>query len=481
MEKQYFYPLLLSLCLLGACHRPSALQTQVPFAMEDSFSATGSDPLPDKWWHSFDDPNLNSVIEQGLAGSFGVRVAWDRLRQAEQTAVIFGANLYPQVDYSASATRTYRDNDAGSRSYSTYVFGAGASYEVDLWDRVGSLHKAALLDAEAAYDDVTTAAVTLSAAIAQSWYRLAEARLQEQLVAGQLETNRQMLLIIQYQFRQGQVGAANVFRQEQLVEATQGQMILIQDDIALLQNELSVLIGRQPGQWWADKQLQLITLPELPAVGLPSELLLRRPDLRSSRKAIEAADFRVAAAVAEQYPRLDLFVLPDTSASKIRDLFQDWSVDLAADLSGPIFDAGFRKANAERTRAVLSEAVNRYGQDVLTAFREVEDALQQESYQRKYLDSLRQQLTLAQRTYERTRQSYLKGQLDYIRVLESLVSTQTLERQELSARRQLIEYRIELCRALAGGWQMSVPPREPLDAADSSTQDNSENGTEQTF
>lgn len=480
MDIKYIHLILIGLCLVPGCRTPSASHPTVPFVLEDAFSAEGEDPLPNKWWQSFEDPHLSAVIEQGLEGNFGIRVAWDRLRQAEQTALVAGAALYPQVDFAAAGTRTYQE-DAADTSYSRFIFGVGASYEVDLWNRIGSLHHAARLDAEAAYEDVATSAITLSAAIGQTWYRLAEAKLQERLVASQLEANEQMLTIIQFQFRQGQVGAANVFRQEQLVESTRGQMIVVQNSIALLQHELSVLLGRQPGPWWTDESIPLVLLPDLPAVGLPSELLRRRPDLRSAQKTIEAADFRVAAALAEQYPRLSLFAGPETTASKAGDLFDSWLLDLSANLAGPIFDAGLRKANAERTRAVLSEAVNLYGRDVLNALREVEDALQQEFYQRKYLESLRQQLTLAQRTYERTRQSYLKGQLDYIRVLESLVSTQTLERNELSARRQLIEYRIELCRSLAGGWQMPMPPREPVAAADTRTKDNSDHGTEQTL
>ena len=131
-------------------------------------------------------------------------------------------------------------------------------------------------------------------------------------------------------------------------------------------------------------------------------------------------------------------------------------------IAGPLLDAGLRKAEVERTRAVVSEQINTYGQAVLQAVREVEDAIQQEAYQRDYIASLSQQLALARQVYERTRYRYIGGQLDYLRVLESLVSPQSLERSELTARRVLVEHRIDLCRSLAGGWEMEPPEMAEL-------------------
>jgi NodT family efflux transporter outer membrane factor (OMF) lipoprotein len=448
--------------LLQGCRSVQRKEAVLPFALPETFSSGGQALIPDRWWLSFNDPGLNSVMEQGISDNFSIRTVWDRLRQAEQTAIIAGADLYPQVDYSGAAGREYSRTGGTGEYTNRFRLGIGAAYEVDLWGRVKSLQQAALMDAEAAYERVDAAAISLSAAIAQTWYRLGEAKLQEQLITSQLDANEKMLTIIRLQFRQGQIGAANVFRQEQLVEGTRGQIILVQNEIVLLQHQLSVLLGRQPKLWWADEPIPLTALPDLPDVGVPSQLLQRRPDLRLAQKVVLAADYRAGAAVAEQYPRFSLTAAPQTSAERIGDLFDDWYANLSVNVLGPLFDAGVRKANVERSRAVLSQAINQYGQDMLTAMKEVEDALSREFLQRQYLQSLHRQLHLAQRTYERTRESYLKGQLDYIRVLESQVSMQALERSELTARRQLIEYRIDLCRSLAGGWSMERPARAEL-------------------
>lgn len=430
-----------------------------PVELPEAYSESGTGLLTDKWWHSFEDAALDALIEKGLTSNFSIRSAWDRLRQAEQIALRAGTDLLPDVSYQGAGRRTRMDVDGQIAYSSDYSVGFAAGYEVDLWKRVRSVEQAAVLDARAAGEDVAAAAVTLSAAIAKVWYQLVEADLQERLIAGQVETNEQVLVIITMQFRQGQVGASNVFRQRQFVEATRGQLITAQERTVLLQHQLAILLGKVPGAWKTEPADALVALPALPDTGIPSELLQRRPDLRSAAETIASADRRVYAAVADQYPRISLSAGVETGSDRVGDLFDGWAASLAANIVGPFFDGGFRRAETERARAVLSERINTYAQRVLTAVGEVEDALQQEYYQRQLIANLQQQLKLAEQVYERTRESYIKVQLDYLRVLDALVSRQTLERNELTARRVLIERRIDLCRSIAGGWE--IPRPEP--------------------
>jgi outer membrane protein TolC len=258
-------------------------------------------------------------------------------------------------------------------------------------------------------------------------------------------------------FRQSKVGAEDVFRQRQLVESSEGQLILAQERVDVLQHGLSVLLGRAPGPWWAEQNIALIHVPDLPSTGLPSEVIQRRPDVRSAYKGIQAADQRMAVAVADRYPSISLTAGVDTTSDHIEDLFKDWSANLAANLVGPLYDAGQRKAEVDRQRAIVSQQINDYSQTVLEALREIEDALTQEHFQHSYVASIQQQLATSRQVLDRIRQNYLMGQLDYLRVLENLSSSQTLERNELTARRILIERRIDLCRAIAGTWDMERP------------------------
>jgi outer membrane protein TolC len=255
----------------------------------------------------------------------------------------------------------------------------------------------------------------------------------------------------------GKVWASDVFRQKQLVEASQGQLIQAEEQAKLLQHRLCVLVGRSPDQAWADQAMALIDLPPLPATGIPASMIQKRPDVASAFYAIRAADQRTAVAIANKYPAINLTGTLTTSESRVEALFDDWLASLAGSLAGPLFDAGLREAEAQRTRAVLSQAIHTYKQTVLESLKEVEDALVQETAQRAYIANLGMQLDLAKTAYDRIGQRYRYGQLDYLRVLESLESQQRLERSQLTAQRFLIDRRIDLCRALAGAWDMDRP------------------------
>lgn len=444
-------------CAVG-CRTRSRIQPAAPvIAMPESFSESGSVVLPEKWWQSLHDPVLNDLIEESLAGNFSLKTSWDRLVQAEQVAVKSGASLLPSVTYQASATRT-RQETGPVENYATSVSaGLVASYEVDLWNKVRSSRDAALSDVQAREQDLAAAAVTLSVSVAKTWYQLAENKLQVAVIESQLDRNQKVLELVESRVRLGMVGISDKYRQEQLVESSQGQLIQAQEQVKLLQNRLCVLVGRVPDQAWADDMLALVELPPLPVTGVPVKMIQKRPDVASAFHAIEAADHRTAVAIANKYPSLSLTGRLTTSDSRVEDLFDDWLASLAASLTGPLFDANLREAEAERTRAVLSQAIHTYKQALLVSIQEVEDALVQEAHQRDYLANLGIQLDLAEKTYDRTDQRFRKGQGDYLRVLDSLQLQQQLERSQLSAKRVLIDRRIDLCRALAGAWDMDRP------------------------
>jgi outer membrane protein TolC len=154
---------------------------------------------------------------------------------------------------------------------------------------------------------------------------------------------------------------------------------------------------------------------------------------------------------------VNLIASTTTAAENVGDLFTSWIASIAANLIAPLFDAGLRSAEVDRTQAVTSQRLHEYGQTILTALAEVEDALVQEREQRRFIDSLETQFTLAGQVVERIRQRYTLGAVDYLDVLDALLTYQTLQRNRLTARRQLIEFRIGLYRALAGGWTMATP------------------------
>jgi outer membrane protein TolC len=209
-------------------------------------------------------------------------------------------------------------------------------------------------------------------------------------------------------------------------------------------------------------------VPGLPATGLPAELLERRPDVRSAFLRLEASDSDVAAAVKDQYPRIDLAAAVSTTADSPSGLFSSWLGTIAGQITAPLFDGDRRKSEIERTVAVRRQRLAEYGQVVLFAFREVEDALALETYQVQRIRSLADQLALAVSTYRQLGSQYLNGAADFIDVLIALRQQQELERSLLTAQLDRVRFRIALYRALAGSF---ATPREVVAEAAAGDED----------
>lgn len=461
---------------VAACEMTTGADLRAPVAaIPADFSASGTAERPDRWWRSLDDPVLEELIAEALNDNLGIRSAWDRLVQAEATARKAGAALLPTVDgaLNMSGSRQKSTTSSGRQlveSESALTAALGTSYEVDLWGRIGSTRDAAELDARASAEDLKTAALTLSAEVARTWYQLVESQGQLDLLRGQLETSEQVLEVVTLRFRRGQVSASDVLQQRQQVEANRGDIVAVEAQIEVLRHTLAVLLGQAPTMLEVPRVNALVTLPPLPETGVPGDLLVRRPDLRRAYFQVLAADERTAAAIADRFPRLTLTADVSASGEVARDLFSNWLGTLAAGLTAPIFDGGSRAAEVERTRAVTSEALNDYGAAFLDSLAEVEDALAQEAAQRRVIESLERQLELSDQAFDRIRDAYISGGEDYLRVLDALLTQQSLERSHLEAQRRLIEYRIDLYRALAGGWEMERPAGAGLAAGPGATE-----------
>jgi NodT family efflux transporter outer membrane factor (OMF) lipoprotein len=422
----------LAALLLGGCLSERA-EVSPPVELPASFSVDGNAPLKEQWWTSFRDERLDALVAEATAENFNLRVAWDRLREARAIAARTGAPLWPTLDASGGATRTVRQSEpaggpvpSGGRTYTTDLsLGLVTNYEVDLWGRIRASSDAAVLDVAASGEDLQSAAITLAADVARTWFRLVEQKRQRALLIEQRTTNETVLEIVTQQFRRGQVGAADVLQQRQLVENTSGRIARVQSTLAVLGNQLAVLLGRTPGPGSVRVDGEsLPAVPPLPRGGLPAAWLARRPDLRAAVRRIQAADRRVWAARADRLPRLSVTLNASTSAEQVRDLFDNWLASIAANLTAPLLDGGRRVAEVERTRAVLSRRINTFGQTYLTAMAEVENALAQEARQRELVESLARQLDFARRATDRVLDSYRKGTTDFTRYLTTLRSYQ---------------------------------------------------------
>ena len=423
----------------------------------EKFSISGDVESPDRWWEAFEDQELNGLVERAMVDNLDVLTARDRLDQAVAAAGIARAPLLPDVNAAFSVTDT---DIVGSRDPlivedTFYGLSLTASYEVDLWGRVRAGRNAAGSDLRASREDLDTVAITISAEIAGTWYELIEQRSRLSILAEQTDVNRTYLSLLELRFNQGQTAAAEVLQQRLLLAAIEGEAPLVESRLEVLEHGLAVLLGKEPtSEIAAVGRKDLPALASLPDTGLPADLLLRRPDVRAARLRLEAADYRTGAAIADRLPRLSISIAAQDTEAEFRSLFDNWIKNLAANLTAPIFDGGRRRSEVERRRAVASERLHDYKKTVLGALKEVEDALAQERRQAEFVESLDDQIRIARLTLEFTRERYLNGATDYLPTLTALQTLQTLERSRIEAQRRLITFRINLYRALAGGWDL---------------------------
>lgn len=457
MHIQYFplwYCFILLLVLAG-CTPATRLQVDTPpIVLPQTFSQSGERVIDSVWWEEFDTPYLKSRIEKALANNFTLRAARQRLVQAQALSRSSAAKLSPQLDATGGFTTTRSRTDGRNTTSDDILLGLAASYEVDLWGRVRAEQDAARLDELGSAEDLQTAAHSIAAEVAGTWFELAEAYSQLDLLQQQQELNTLGLQLIQMRFNIGQVGLADVLQQRQLIESKSGEQAQQRAAIRLLENRLAILCGENPAMMTLPAKPELIPLPPLPATGFPLEILNMRPDVKSNYLDVLAADRRVAAAIADRYPRFAITADANTFGSAT-DLFSNWFFSLAANLVGPIIDGGSRRAEIDRTTAVAQEKMYLWGQTILDAIGEVEDALKLEAEQEELLGSLNIQLELATKTVENVRNRYTQGAENYQRVLTALLIQQTLQRDVLRARQQLVAFRISLYRALGG----AIPER----------------------
>lgn len=432
-------------------------------AMEvpESFSDSGDAELPGRWWEEFGDAELDALMGSALTENLSLAAAWERLEQARAVARKQGASVWPSVDADASGSRSLRRTEtvAGTgmetEDRNQFQLGMTVNYVVDVWGKVRAERDSARLAAEASEQDARATELALSAQVAGTWYRLCEQYGQMDVLADQVASSEKTLDLVEMRFRKGQVSATDVLRQRQLLESVRTERAGVESAIASLRHQLAVLTGRVPARADIPRRAELPELPPQPKTGTPARWIQRRPDIQSAHLRVLSLDRSVAVALADRYPSLTLRGTAESSVPTLSELLDQWAASLAGNVAAPIFAGGRRKAEVDRAQAALAEAVKQYGQAILEGMREVEDALSAESEQVRTIAGLERQLKLAEQTLEQLRSKYRNGAVAFIEVLDAEQSLQSLQRKLLTARRTLIERRIDLHAALGGQLNVS--------------------------
>lgn len=457
---------------MAACS-PHSVTTRPapPVKLPVAFSSGGSQaPAPNKWWLTFSDSQLNALVDQAMAGNLQLKAAWARLSQAAATVRAAGATRFPTL--TGSLTGFYQrsasafSGEVGTQS--NFELSAAVNYELDLFRRLGSQADAAKLNAIASRDDVEAMAMTLASQITETWFTILFEQAQRKLLTEQVKTNKTFLELVEFRFKQGLVTALDVFQQRQQLVATEAQLTTVVSRLAQARNALAVLVGKPPGAITVNAGDELPKVGPLPGTGIPADLLIRRPDVRAMRRRLVAADYQVAAAVAARLPGLSISPKGGLRGDSFNSGMFNNSIaapfySIAAGLTGVLFDWGRLSAEVDRNKAVVQEALAGFGQQLLVALQEVENALVLERQQHELIKKIEEQLELADKSLEQARARYQAGLVDFLRVLTALQNKQRLEVQLLGARRQLLSYRVQLCRALGGTWTRKLKAPNPAE------------------
>jgi NodT family efflux transporter outer membrane factor (OMF) lipoprotein len=442
-----------------AGQRELPVTPEVPAAWSEEASAE-AEPLTG-WCSDFGDPQIEAFVERALDANFTLRSGWARLAQAQALVRQAESAEYPRLSLEAGAGRARAASAFGPVEGNQFSVSLPAAYEVDLWNRIGNTADAAALDAEAARADIEGLVITLSAQVAEAWFDAVQLRATLRLIDRQVEVSERFRELVM--LRLGvETGAPDVYAQQQRIDALQAQRVQVVARLEVTEQRLAVLLGRPPSTPLGIERDALPPLPALPNVGVPADLLTRRPDVRAALLRFHAADHRAAAAVAQRLPGLRLTGALSLSGVTPGQLVEELFWSLFASIAGPLFDGGQGQAEVDRTRAVVDERVYGFGQTLLTAMQEVETALALERRQVEFLGRLRRQAETAAVSLGLERDRYLNGLADYLRVLTALQAQQQTEQQLLEGERQLLSYRVQLCRALGGDWTRALEPPAPL-------------------
>lgn len=449
---RYIIFLSLTMFLFSCSHKK---EISLPFESPQTFSISGTEEVTQYWWSTFGDTSLNKFISIALKSNLNLKSAWQRLREANAIVDRETAPIFPWIDAFAEGEVSESDIQVVSDN-KQFALGLAASYELDLWGKIRARIDAEQYREKASLADYRTAALSISAEVTRTWYQLMEAWNQLELINEQIKINEKALRLINARFGSGQVRSVDILRQQQLLEATIEQRISTELRIDLLENQFAVLLGRPPQDEVKYIYNSLPELPPLPETGIPIELVKRRPDVQTAYNLLLASDRDMAAAINNQYPRISFTASLTTTENSVTDLFEDWVRSFTGSLLAPLFYGGQLSAEVDRTEAVKYQRLYEYGQTVLVAFQDVENALIQETKQVEIINSLEAQVALADQTYEQLRLEYFNGLSNYLDVLTTQTELQRLHRNLLSAKLMLVEFRIALYRSLAGGFETKM-------------------------
>lgn len=433
-------------------------------AMQEGLRAEGADLA--RWWTALGDETLNSLIERSVKTNFDLREAAARVREARALRGVAESGYYPTVDATASYTRERFSENSLNNAFGTrtgegmdlFAMGFDAAWEIDIFGRVAREVEASDAVLASATEDWRDVLVSLLAEVAREYTETRSFQDRLRIAEANVVAQEETLKLVTSRYDAGITSELDVAQAKANLEQTRSQIPLLTAQLRQSMHRLEVLMAQRPGTLYAELESGAGAIPAPPdsiAIGLPSELLRRRPDIRRAERDVAAETARIGVVTADLFPRVMLTGNAGLESSQIGTLM---SGDSFAWAIGPgirwnIFSGGRIQDNIKAQTARQEQALARYEKTVLTAFHDVEDSLVGYSRERVRLRTLTEAVTAQSRAVDLAEELYTRGLTDFQNVLDAQRQLYSLQDLQAESQRDVTANLIALYKALGGGWE----------------------------
>jgi multidrug efflux system outer membrane protein len=453
---------LLAGCAVGPNYKRPVVHSPADFRAEAQ--STNSPFTELAWWQVYEDAALQTLIREAFTNGYDLRIAVARVEQARAVAMQARSQFFPNAEYNGSVSRGQNDffgsafpNSAATLSSVSATL--NAFWEVDLWGRIRRLNESARAQFLASEEARRGVRLSLLSDVATAYFQLLELDQELEIASRTTNSFAESLRIFNQRVEGGTASALQSSRAEAALEDAAAAVPAIRERISATENQLCILLGRNPGPIERPASLLTQRMPDIPT-GLPSSLLERRPDLRQSEQLLRSANAQIGESVAEFFPRIGLTAFLGKISPEL-STFTDGSANawgIAAEGTGPLFEGGRLVGQYRQAKAARQEATWQYYRTILNAFREVSDALvsrQQLAYVREHQAH---QVQALERAVKLSSERYVAGKASYYEVLEAQQQLFPSELNLARTQRDELVAVVALHKSLGGGWQDEMKP-----------------------
>ena len=462
--RKILLPLFLTVFLLSACVGKNYKRPQIDLPESNTQQNAENKALPfenEQWWTIFNDTVLNSFEEEALKYNYDLKAAMARVQEAKANLSVARSNYYPSINLYGQVTdsKFYKS----LRNYNIYAarFSAGisASYEIDLWGKYWRTGESAKAEFLATKTEQEAVKLTLTAMVAQVYFQYMALDSQLEIAQNTLKSREDSYDVYTNRFKSGVISEFDLRRVEAEMESVRAQVYTVEQALKATETSLSILVGRSPKniiEGSLDKGIKINDIEQMPKIpmNIPSDLISRRPDVKSSEYNLKAYNAQIGTAKAYLFPSISLTGNAGFASYELEDLFKEGNDTWAysGDIIWPIFSGGKNMKTYKAKKAQYEQALSSYNKTIQTAFKEVLDAINNYSIGTNILEAREKEASALERSYELAVKREKAGLTDLLDLLDVERTLLQAQMDLVTAKANQLNAVIDICKSLGGGW-----------------------------